>query len=150
MTEDNARDCKQGSTWQLLLQFVPPDGPDSNRESVQRIMETIGVLGLQPGVAKRIEQAVMDALQNEAERRQRAQHHSAVSIRVLLSGLSPADLLRPGSVTQRVRSQGGSGWGFFLLERQAGTPQATQVESPRVIELCLYQEHTLEQDRERP
>jgi hypothetical protein len=140
MTEGNARHCKQGSTWRLLLQFVPPDGPDSNRESVQRIMEAVRELGLQPGVAKRIEQAVMDALQNETERRERAQHHSAVSIRILLSGLSSAEPLRPDSVTQRVRSQEGSGWEFFLLERQAGTPPSTQVESPRVIELYLYQE----------
>jgi hypothetical protein len=140
MTEDDVLRVKQGSAWQLLLQFVPPDGPASEGESVQRITEAVEELGLQPGVVKQIEEAAKEALREAMHREKRDQHRTAVCIRVWVSSLSTTDALRPSSDTRGVHSQKRSGWGFFLLERQGGDPRAAEVESSRVIELYLYQD----------
>ena len=145
MTEDDALTFKQESTWQLLLQFVPPDGPDSRRESVQRIMAAVGELGLLPAVENRIKQAVMEALQTKGQQGKRDDHDPGSSVRVWLSDLPMADTWRSGSATRTGRPRTSGGWGFFVLERQAGDAQVTQVGSRRVVELCLYQESALEQ-----
>ena len=142
MAQDNTLYNGQGSTWQLLLQFVAPGGPGSEHQAVERVAEAVGELGLQATEKERIEKAVGEALRNAAQREMRDPHHSPVSIRVWISGLSIADAMtRSGA--RRAGPQKRRGWGFFLLERQEGGPQAVQADSQRVIELYLYQETAL-------
>jgi hypothetical protein len=140
VTEDNALHLKRESAWQLLLQFVPAGEAGSEHQPVERVTEAVRELGLQPVEVDRIGKAVLEGLRKATQRERRDQHNSPVSIRVWTPSVSEEDPSPSSSGAQRVAQQKRRGWGYFLLERQEGDPQATQVESHRVIELYLYQE----------
>lgn len=136
MTADSALSIEQDSAWQLLLQFVAPDGPASEHQSVERINEVVGELGLQPAEKERIEKAVSEAVRKATQREERDEHESPVSIRVWIAG----DPYGSGSDAQGVGREKRRDWGFFLLERQESDPRASAGESHHLVELCLYQE----------
>jgi hypothetical protein len=151
MTTDDALHIKPKVTWQLVLEFVSPFGQASDCEAVQRIREAVGDLGLQPVAVRRMESAVLEALQTEAQRQRPGQHCPAISVRVWLGAQPPRGGAQHSDLEgQRVHSQEGSGWGFFLLERHEEGRQAPGTEPPRVIELCLYQESALARQERQP
>jgi hypothetical protein len=137
---DDALQANQQSSWQLLIQFVLPGGSAPERQSVQRVTETVGRLGLQLAELDRIEKAVMEALRQRTQWERRDQHHTILSVRVWVSDGTGGDSARPGSDTRSVGPGKRRGWGFFLVERQADAPETCAKESHHLIELYLYQE----------
>jgi hypothetical protein len=139
VTEHEALHTKQGSAWQLLLEFLTPGGVAGQDTAVKLIAEAVAELEVQPAQRSRIEGAVVEALQKAVQRDLRDQHASPASIRVWISDLHPAQARSnvgapsPGALARR-------GWGFFLLERQEDDSRTKGVQSQRLIELYLYQE----------
>ena len=139
VTEDDALHIKQGSAWQLLLEFLAPGGVAGEDTAVRRIAEAVGELDVQAAQRARIEGAVTEALRKAVQPDLRDQHTSPASIRVWISDLHTAEA-RSSVGARRARAQTHRGWGFFVLERQEDDPHTREVESHRLIELYLYQE----------
>lgn len=147
MAEGDALHNGQGSTWHLLLQFMLDGAAGIEHRAVVRVTAAVQELGLQPAEVQRIGQAVMEVLRKDMQRQDRDQSSSPVLIRVWISGASMKDPARSGPDAEGVGRQMHRGWGFFLLERQEGALQDTEVEAQRVIELYLYQERRWEQTK---
>lgn len=139
MTEDNALESKQGSAWQLLLEFPASGEITGEDKAVQRLTEAVRELDLQSAQKAHIEGAVIGALREAAQRDMHHQHNLPVAIRVWVSDLSAAEA-GPSSDARRVGPEKRRGWGFFLLERQESDRHSREVEPHRLIELYLYQE----------
>jgi hypothetical protein len=138
VTEDDALHIKQGSAWQLLLEFLALGGAAGEDNAVQRITESVKELDVQVAQRARIEGAVVEALRKAVQQDMRDQHTLPVSIRVWISDQSTAEA-RCQVGARRARAQAQRGWGFFLLKRQEDDPHSI-VESHWLIELYLYQE----------
>ena len=138
--EDDTLRIDQQSSWQLLLQYGLLGDSASAQQSIQRITEAVGALGLQTADVDRIGKAVMCALRQRAQRETRDQHHTPVSIRIWVSDVMRGDLLRSGPDPLEVDPGMRRGWGFFLVEKEEGGLQGSAGGSHYLIELYLYQE----------
>jgi hypothetical protein len=136
VTADDAFHIAQDSAWRLLLELVAGDGRASEHHPVESIIEIVGELGLQPAETERIGTLVSEAVRKAAQRGERDQHASRVSIRVWVVGARDGSSLDAWEVGREKRR----GWGFYLLERQANNPQASAGKPHHLVELCLYQE----------
>jgi len=140
MREDDALHINQGSAWQLLLQFIPPAGPASEHQSVQRVTEAVQELGLPPPQMERIRRAVMEALRKATRRGHQGQPDLPVTVRIWISGAHTDDPSAPNPEAQQSGRRECRGWGFFLIQKQEDGPQASAGGAHQVIELYLYQE----------
>jgi hypothetical protein len=140
---------KQESAWQLLLQFVSPDGPASEHQSVKRVTGAVQELGLPPPQMERIQKAAMEALRKATQRGHQDQPDLPVTVRVWISDAYTEERSRFGSNDEQGGRQERRGWGFFLIQKQEDGPQASAGESRHVIELFLYQERVLAKKRGR-
>ena len=141
MSQQGDSHTKRGPAWQLLLELLPATGAADDHQPVKQVTDALWTLGLQPAEMERIGQAMTEALRKATQREER--DAARVLVRVWISGGSTTtDSVRSSSETHSVRPRKGSGWGFFLLERDEGD-QTTQGMSHRIIELYLYQERSL-------
>jgi anti-sigma regulatory factor (Ser/Thr protein kinase) len=140
---------KQGSTWQLLLQFVSPDGPAREHQSVKRVTEAVQELGLSPPQLERIRKAVTEALRKAAKRGHQDQPDLPATVRVWISDAYTEDRSRPSPNDEQGGRQEHRGWGFFLIQKQEDGPQASAEGAHHLVELFLYQERVLARERGR-
>jgi hypothetical protein len=140
---------KQESAWQLLLQFVSPNGPASEHQSVKRVTEAVQELGLPPPQTEQIEKAVMEALRKATKRGHQDQPDLLVTVRIWISDAYTEERSPSSSNDEQGGRQERRGWGFFLIQKQEDGPQASAGDSHRVIELFLYQERVLAKKRGR-
>jgi hypothetical protein len=80
VTADDALHIAQDSAWRLLLELVAGDGRASEHHPVESIIEIVGELGLQPAETERIGTLVSEAVRKAAQRGERDQQASPVSI----------------------------------------------------------------------
>jgi len=140
MRTDNALHNGQGETWQLLLQFVAAEGLAGERETVQRIAEEVQKLGLPPRQTEQIGQAVIQAVRKATKGGHRDQPEQPVAVRIWVSDGDPKERSRSNSSGKESSRQTRRGWGFFIIQRQKGGPQATTKGAHHLLDLFLYQE----------
>lgn len=133
----------QDSAWRLLVELFPSGGPGSEHHAVGRVIGAVHRLGMQPAQVERIREALLEALR-EAKKRGNQDHHGLpVSVRIWISGAYTEDPSPSNSGAQQGDRRKCRGWGFFLIQKHGGDPQASAAEAHHVIELYLYQEREL-------
>jgi hypothetical protein len=142
MTENGAFTKLQGPAWRLLAEFPPLGEPGDEQRLAERVARAVHELDLPPAQMRRIEQAVQGAASKATHRIDQDQHHSAISVRVWVSGVPTEGPTGSRPEPLRVSQHRRSGWGFFLIEKGEGDPNAPDPESLPTIELFLYQERT--------
>lgn len=140
MIEDGTVRTDQQSSWQLLLQFRLSGASSSEHQSLQRIMEAVGTLGLETSAMDRIGRAVLDALRQHTRREMQDLRHAPLSIRVWVSDGIGGYPLGRSSGTRGSGLGKRRGWGFFLVQKEERDPQTCAGEAYHLIELYLYQE----------
>ncbi len=140
VTEDKALNHAQGSTWRLLLQFVPPEESAGGPQSTERVTLAALELGMLPEEAERIGRAFKGALRQATLPQGQDYLDSPISIRVWVARLSRG---REGHFSADTRGTGSRerrGWGCFLVQRKEEDTPPSDGTAHRLLELYIYQE----------
>lgn len=138
--------------WRTLSEFRLSSEPGNEREAMDRVVEAVWGLGLDPRSLERLKTAVSEATMNAMEHGNEYRPEVPVTVRVLASGEELSVLITdqggdpvpaPGAEAPDLEAkleglQTTRGWGLFLIQNMVDEMHVTTDDAHHTVELVLH------------
>jgi len=126
------------SGWHSLCEHWISGEPEKDFQSIDRIIEKVRDLDLEPVQLERIREAIKAAIQDPVKNVNQNPDNSAVLIRLWVPYIGIADSSGTGLEDQPAHRIGSNGPGFFVFEKTVGEPENPWKVSYRMVNVLIY------------